>query len=138
MRLYRVILPVGDIEGAAAFYARVLGLPGLRVSRGRHYFDCEGTILACYDAIADGDGRAIGPNPEHIYLATDDLAGARRRLVGELGDRAVGPVEDQPWGERTLYAVDPWGNRLCFVDRATMFTGRTGADQSAAHAANHS
>lgn len=124
MRLFRVIVPVGDIEAAASFYGRVLGASGERVSRGRHYFDCEGTILACYDSSADGDGKSAGPNPEHVYIATDDLLGAWRRLVSELGERGVSPIEDQVWGERTVYASDPWGNRLCFVDRATMFVGR--------------
>ena len=41
--LYRVIVPVSDIEAAQAFYADVLGQPGHRISPGRHYFDCEGT-----------------------------------------------------------------------------------------------
>jgi hypothetical protein len=55
--LFRVILPVSDIEAAASFYARLLEMPGTRVSSGRHYFDCGGTILACYDALADGDSE---------------------------------------------------------------------------------
>lgn len=55
-RLYRVIVPVVGIEASASFYAAVLGEPGRRVSPGRHYFDCEGTILACFDPEADGDG----------------------------------------------------------------------------------
>ncbi len=25
--------------------------------------------------------------------------------------------------ERSFYAVDPWGNGLCFVDDTTLFTG---------------
>jgi hypothetical protein len=32
-----------------------------RVSGGRHYFDCGGAILACYDALADGDPERILP-----------------------------------------------------------------------------
>ena len=38
-------------------------MPGSRVSSGRHYFDCGGTILACYDALADGDAEQVGPIP---------------------------------------------------------------------------
>ena len=71
--LYRVILPVSDIERAQRFYAAVLGTGGTRVSPGRHYFDCEGTILACFDPRADGDGYDAVPNPEPIYFAVDDL-----------------------------------------------------------------
>jgi extradiol dioxygenase family protein len=44
-RLFRVIVPVSDIERAAHFYGALLGDVGQRVSPGRHYFDCEGTIL---------------------------------------------------------------------------------------------
>jgi catechol 2,3-dioxygenase-like lactoylglutathione lyase family enzyme len=52
--LYRVIQPVKNIEEAARFYSHVLGIPGERVSPGRHYFICGHTILACYDPITDG------------------------------------------------------------------------------------
>ena len=45
-RLFRVILPVSDIDEAAAFYTVLLGMPGIRVWSNRHYFDCAGTILA--------------------------------------------------------------------------------------------
>ncbi len=42
--------------------AVVLGVAGERVSPGRHYFDCEGVILACFDPRADGDGMLF-PTP---------------------------------------------------------------------------
>ena len=73
VRLFRVILPVSDIEKAAAFYSKLFGMPGERVSPGRHYFNCGGTILACYDPRADGDDFDAKPNPDHIYFAVDDL-----------------------------------------------------------------
>ena len=82
MRLYRVIVPVGDIEAAAAWYGNLLGMPGERVSGGRHYFDCGGTILACFDPKADGDDLELGPLPDYIYLSVDDLEG----VFGRLGD----------------------------------------------------
>jgi len=83
-RLFRVILPVADIDAAASFYARLLGLTGSRVSGGRHYFDCGGTILACYDALADGDPEQVGPNPHYVYFSVDDLEAtyARARDAG--------------------------------------------------------
>ena len=76
-RLFRVILPVANIDPAASFYARLLGMPGDRVSSGRHYFDCGGTILACYDALADGDAEQVGPNPQYVYFSVDDLDATR-------------------------------------------------------------
>jgi uncharacterized glyoxalase superfamily protein PhnB len=120
--LFRVILPVVDIEAAASFYARVLGMPGRRVSSGRHYFDCGGTILACYDALADGDSERVGPNPQYIYFSVDDLHEAHER-ARQTACRELTDIEVQPWGERSFYAHDPFENPICFVDSQTVFTG---------------
>ena len=76
--LFRVIVPVRDINRAADFYGALLGEAGQRVSPGRHYFDCEGTILACYDPEADGDGRTATALAEPLYIAVDDLASTYR------------------------------------------------------------
>ena len=121
-QLFRVILPVSDIEAATSFYARLLRLPGTRVSSGRHYFDCGGTILACYDALADGDPEPVGPNPQHVYFSVDDLDATHRRAE-EAGCRELTRMEVMPWGERSFYARDPFGNPICFVDSQTLFTG---------------
>ena len=123
-RLFRVILPVFDIEAAAAFYARLLEMPGTRVSGGRHYFDCGGTILACFDALADGDPEQVVPNPQHVYFSVDDLDAAHSR-ADQAGCRELTAIEVQPWGERSFYARDPFGNPICFVDSRTLFTGET-------------
>jgi len=130
--LFRVILPVTDIERAAALYAAVLDPPGTRVSPGRHYFDCDGTILACFDPHADGDGYAATPNPEPLYFAVADLraaydacryAGAAFASGSPPGVGPLGEIARRPWGEESFYASDPFGNPLCFVSRSTVFTG---------------
>ncbi len=132
VKLFRVILPVTDIEQAARFYGPVLGDEGRRVSPGRHYFDCEGTTLACYDPAADGDSSVAAPNPEYLYFAVDDVEAAYARVqeaggtLESLDDTEVGPMGEivvRPWGERSFYARDPFGNRFCIVDRSTIFTG---------------
>jgi predicted enzyme related to lactoylglutathione lyase len=122
-KLFRVILPVSDIDRAERFYSRVLGISGKRVSPGRHYFDCGGTILACFDAKADGDSIIPGPNPEHVYFAVDDLETAYNRAVAAGCEWIEEKIEKRPWGERSFYAKDPFGNPVCFVDEATMFKG---------------
>jgi catechol 2,3-dioxygenase-like lactoylglutathione lyase family enzyme len=131
-KLYRVILPVADIEQAASFYSAVLGAPGRRVSPGRHYFDCEGTILACFDPRADGDGYTAKPNPELLYFAVSDLpathaacraAGADFSTESPRGVGPLGQIAKRPWGEESFYASDPFGNPLCFVSRASVFAG---------------
>jgi catechol 2,3-dioxygenase-like lactoylglutathione lyase family enzyme len=122
-RLFRVILPVSDIDLAERFYSRVLGMPGKRVSPGRHYFDCGGTILACYDAKADGDSTASTPNPDHVYLAVSDLEAAYDRVVAAGCQWIEDKIKSRAWGERSFYARDPFENPICFVDEATMFKG---------------
>lgn len=122
-KLFRVILPVTDVERAAAFFESVLAIEGERVSPGRHYFDCDGTILACFDPRADGDPFDAKPNPDHLYFAVDDLDVTLERCKAAGGQHVDAEIATQPWGERSFYAVDPFGNKLCFVDRMTMFTG---------------
>lgn len=122
-KLFRVIVPVSGIDAAARFYGAVLGAQGRRVSAGRHYFDCDGTILACFDPRADGDPWDARPNPDHIYFAVDDLEACLERCRGAGCGRLDDGIERRPWGERSFYAQDPFGNRICFVDRKTMFTG---------------
>jgi uncharacterized glyoxalase superfamily protein PhnB len=121
-RIFRVIIPVPDIERATGFYRTLLGLPGKRVSSGRHYFDCGGVILACFDPRADTDPFDLGPNPDHVYLAVGDLEAAFQRAV-RSGATIRSPIGVQPWGERSFYLTDPFGNKLCFVDETTKFTG---------------
>jgi len=131
-KLFRVILPVSDIDRAATFYETVLGMKGMRVSNGRHYFDCDGTILACFDPAADGDAYQAAPLPEWLYFAVDDIEATYDACVaakatfapGDVHGDAAGKIAKRPWGERSFYIHDPFGNKLCFVDRPTVYTGR--------------
>jgi predicted enzyme related to lactoylglutathione lyase len=123
--LYRVILPVKDIEEAVRFYSRVLRIGGERVSPGRHYFACGGTILACYDPVADGDPIGKGwlqHASQYIYFATNELEAALES-VRDAGGKIAASIETKPWGERMFYATDPFGNPISFVDERTVFRG---------------
>jgi catechol 2,3-dioxygenase-like lactoylglutathione lyase family enzyme len=122
-KLYRVILPVSDIERATAFYRQLLGAHGRRVSPGRHYFDCGGTILACYDPHADGDSFDARSNLGHLYFAVDDLDATFTRAKTAGCSSLDAWIRTRPWGERSFYAQDPFGNPICFVDEKTIFTG---------------
>ena len=123
VKLFRVILPVSSIDEAARFYEHVLAIGGKRVSPGRHYFDCEGTILACFDPRTDTDPWDATPNPDHVYFAVDDLEAALERCTKAGCKQLDDAIQKRPWGERSFYAQDPFGNKICFVDRDTMFTG---------------
>ena len=122
-KLFRVILPVSNVAAATLFYGDVLGLDGERVSPGRHYFDCDGTILACFDPRADGDDFDAQPNPDHVYFSVDDLEATFERCKDSDCQSMDDAISKQPWGERLFYAVDPFGNKICFVDKETVFTG---------------
>lgn len=124
-------MPVTDIDAASRFYSALFGNPGFRVSRGRHYFECGGVILAVYDAVADGDAAPVRPHAEHVYFAVSDLAAFFDRaqalggLATETGDGGLpmGAIAQRPWGERSFYLADPSGNPLCFVDEQSVFRG---------------
>ena len=124
-RIYRVILPVGDIERAAEFYAELFEMEGERVSPGRHYFRAGEVILAVVDPRADGDDRAPRPNQDHVYFAVKNLAAYHERAtrLDSLSEQ-MGAIERRPWGEVSFYMSDLFGNPLCFVDETTLFTGR--------------
>jgi hypothetical protein len=34
----------------------------------------------------------------------------------------AGEIGTRPWGERSFYCQDPFKNKLCFVDRTTLYT----------------
>jgi predicted enzyme related to lactoylglutathione lyase len=130
-RLYRVILQVDGLQEAARFYETLLGTTGRDIrGGGRYYIDCGPVILALVGPTAAGEGGPK-PNADNIYFSVDDLEDvhARARKLGCLSNEDVhgepaGETVRRPWGERSFYAVDPWGNRVCFVDAATVFTGR--------------
>jgi uncharacterized glyoxalase superfamily protein PhnB len=121
-RLFRVILPVNNIEKAYKFYSVLLKMEGKRVSSGRHYFNCGGTILACFDPRADRDDFDLSPNPDHTYFAVKNLNIVFSRAK-ELGAKILDEIAIRPWGERSFYLKDPFGNKICFVDCETVFTG---------------
>ncbi len=127
MKLYRVILPAGDLGRSVDYFSRVLDTPGERVSGERHYFDCGGVILACVVPESAGQAR---PNSDHLYFAVSDLEATYSRAeeaaakgLGAITEGEMGDIAERPWGERSFYAHDPFGNPVCFVDERTLFTG---------------
>ncbi|WP_425391592.1 VOC family protein [Ekhidna sp.] len=124
--LFRVILPVIDIDVAHQFYSQILIQDGTRVSPGRHYFNLGGTILACYDPKADGDNvnnKWVFHENQYIYIAVNDLEEIHSRIKGFDEKLITGDIETMPWGERLFYAKDPFDTPICFVDESTKFMG---------------
>lgn len=129
-KLFRIALQVGDLDQAAAFYAKLLDDQGRRIPRGsRHYFDCGPVILAIVDVTA-GQLKPQ-PIPDYVYFAVSNLDQVYERAKAlnclardDVHGEAAGEIVKRPWGERSFYAEDPWGNGLCFVDESTLFTGK--------------
>ena len=129
-KMFRIALQVGDLDQAGAFYAKLLDDPGVPIPRGsRHYFNCGPMILALVD-VAKG-GESPQPTPDYIYFTVNNLEEVFERAkalnclaTDRYHDQNAGEILKRPWGEVSFYCEDPWGNGLCFVDEATLFTGR--------------
>ena len=126
-KLFRVTLEVANLDRATKLYSELLGIPGKRHPGARHYYDCGGVILAVLD-VSHG-GLPPTPGPKSLYFAVDKLAPyhARATSLGLLAPYQVHgqPAADmitRPWGERSFYVVDPWGNDLCFCEDGTLYT----------------
>jgi catechol 2,3-dioxygenase-like lactoylglutathione lyase family enzyme len=126
-KVFRITLEVSNIDKAAEFYATLLGTEGKRHPGARHYFDCGGVIVAVLDPTAGG--LTPTPGPKSLYFAVGDLEAvhARAKSLDALAPYKVhgepaGKVIKRPWGERSFYVVDPWGNDLCFVEEGTLYT----------------
>ncbi len=126
-KIFRVTVEVADLEKAATFYAKLLGTDGKRHPGARHYFDCGGVILAVLDPSRGGLTPTPGPKSLYFAVADVDAVHARAEQLGALAPYKVhgesaGTVTERPWGERSFYVVDPWGNDLCFVADGTLYT----------------
>ena len=69
----------------------------------------------------DGDTSDARPNPDPIFTVPDLPACHARAKAA--GCSSIGDIKDWPWGERSFYLKDPFGNPLCFADERTAFTG---------------
>jgi catechol 2,3-dioxygenase-like lactoylglutathione lyase family enzyme len=126
-RLFRVTVEVADLARATDLYRQLLGIDGELHRGARHYFDCGGVILAVLD-VSQG-GLTPAPGPKSLFFAVDDVDAVHERAaaLGVLAPYQVhgapaGEVVERPWGERSFYVVDPWGNDLCFCQDGTLYT----------------
>lgn len=122
-KIFRIFVPVSDINEAADFYTSLLGIEGREIRGARCYFDCGPVILATV-------GNSGPPIADHIYFSVTDIESVYGRAkeldcleTGEVHGAAAGEIVRRPWGEVSFYARDPFGNGLCFVDENTLFTG---------------
>lgn len=126
-RLFRVFVEVADLDGATDLYRQLLGIEGERHPGARHYFHCGEVVVAVID-VSRG-GLTPTPGPKSLSFAVDDITVYHERAahLGVLAPYQVhgeqaGDVIERPWGERSFYVVDPWGNDLCFCQDGTLYT----------------
>lgn len=119
-RIYETILYARDLDAAAAFYGGVLGLPALprQSDRGVVFRMSAESVLIVFDPT-----KTAAPHPEvpshgaeeagHVAFTVPELESWRTRLA-EHGIEIEREV-DWPLGGRSVYARDPAGNSVEFV-----------------------
>lgn len=123
-QFFRLSVEVGDLDEAVAFYSRLFGIEGHRQAGARSYYECGPVTLSLLDV------DVPHPAAKALYFTVNDLdtiftpAEQLKRLSSEpIHDAPGGAIAVRPWGERSFYADDPWGNPLCFVEAGTVYTG---------------
>jgi catechol 2,3-dioxygenase-like lactoylglutathione lyase family enzyme len=127
-QLFRLNIEVGDLPQAQAFYEALLGLTGRAQPGSRFYMNAGGVALQVVDVTKFG--AAPHPAAKALYFSVADLDAvhARAASLKALSTEMVhgvpgGDINVKPWGERSFYANDPWGNPLCFVEAGTVYAG---------------
>jgi predicted enzyme related to lactoylglutathione lyase len=126
-QFFRLNIEVGDLDAAAAFYTKLLGVEGRKQPGRRCYFDCGPVTLQVLDV---SSVRQPHPAAKALYFNVKNLEAASERANAlgclsreDVHDAPGGGIVVRPWGERSFYAEDPWGNPLCFVEEGTVYTG---------------
>ncbi len=126
-QMFRLNVEVGDLARAVPMYEQLFGVPGRGQAGARAYFTCGPVTLQVVDV---SSMRAPHPAAKALYFTVNDLDAAhtRAKTLGVLSNELVhgAPAADaivRPWGERSFYAEDPWGNQFCFVEAGTVYGG---------------
>ena len=127
-QFFRLNVEVGDLEAAISFYTKLLGIEGRKQAGSRCYFECGPVTLQMLDVSSQ---RQPHPAAKALYFTVNDLEAVyeRAKTLHCLSDSGVhdatgGGIIVRPWGERSFYAQDSWGNPLCFIEYGTVYTGR--------------
>ena len=126
-QFFRLNVEVGDLNAAIDFYTKLFDLQGRKQPGARCYFEAGPVTLQVLDVSGHGKPH---PAAKALYFTVKDLEAAfeRAKALGCLSQETVhdapgGGIVVRPWGERSFYTQDPWGNPLCFVEEGTVYTG---------------
>ena len=127
-QFFRLNVEVGDLESAISFYTKLLGIEGHKQAGSRCYFECGPVTLQVLDVSSQ---RQPHPAAKALYFTVNNLEAVYERAQAlhclsdvDVHDAAGGGIVVRPWGERSFYADDSWGNPLCFIEEGTVYTGR--------------
>jgi hypothetical protein len=122
--LFRINIEVGDIAQATKDWSTLLGIAGRGQAGSRTYFTTGAVTLQ----VVQHDKPHTAAKA--LYFLVDDLEPyhARAAQLGWLSKELVhgqvgGEIAVRPWGERSFYVEDAWGNPLCFVQTGTTYPG---------------
>ena len=127
-QFFRLNIEVGDLGSAISFYTKLLGIEGRKQAGSRCYLECGPVTLQVLDVSSQ---RQPHPAAKALYFTVHDLDAVYERAKAlhclsdaDVHDAACGGIVVRPWGERSFYAQDSWGNPLCFIEEGTVYTGR--------------
>jgi len=126
-QFFRLNVEVSDLDAAISFYTNLLGIQGRKQPGHRCYFECGPVTLQVLDVSSSGQPH---PAAKALYFTVENLEATFDRAKAlsclsreDVHDAPAGGIRVRPWGERSFYAEDPWGNLLCFVEEGTVYTG---------------
>ena len=124
---FRLNIEVGNLDEAADFYSKLLGIEGRKQAGSRCYFVCGAVTLQVVDV---SSARSPHPAAKALYFTVNDLDAIFARAEGvdclsneEVHGLSGGEISVKPWGERSFYVEDKWQNPLCFVEAGTIYPG---------------
>lgn len=122
--LFRLNIEVGDLAAAQRFYETLLNTKG-REQAGHRFYINAGPVA--FQVVVSSNPQTAA---KALYFTTADLDAvhARAASLNCLSKELVhglksGDINVKPWGERSFYVDDPWGNPLCFVEAGTVYAG---------------
>lgn len=112
-----VHIRVDDVRAAAAFYEGIFGIPGDRTGSGEHTFRSGEVVLVCHEPRSAGYyGVQLTSTPLEILVPDVEATYA---FVTTHGADILMPLQWQPWGEYSFYAIDAWGNSMNIIKADT-------------------
>jgi predicted enzyme related to lactoylglutathione lyase len=125
--MFRLNVEVGDLAAAAKLYQALFDVQGRLQAGHRVYVPVGPVTLQVVDVSSQ---RPPHPCAKALYFTVADLDAvhARAKALNVLSKEMVHGAQAadaivRPWGERSFYVDDPWGNQFCFVEAGTVYAG---------------